>query len=314
MSNLYKDSRLCGTFGYSYLFNSIEYAINNNKPIAIGKIGSLELRIIQQYYAIINYYLNDFTSSIKDEGANCAGIHPKTSDSFFLFVSKYLKSVANLNILASWNENILYLEEYIWDNYIRLNNVEEDKSIVELVTLESFYTEPQFWWQNLFQHKTILIISPFINSIQTQLDLSKRDKVWSGKWSGFWSPNINFKYIKFLHPYSISSDKDKSTYPMNHTLLMEQYQSIIDNIGGFDIALIGAGGYSLLLCDYIKSKKGKTAFHLGGGLQMMFGVYGNRWINSNNPIIREYINNYWIRPIEEEIPIGYKDQEFGAYF
>lgn len=314
MSQQYINLRKTGIDGYSYIYNSIETAINDNKPISIGKIGSSELRIIYQYYSILKNILRDFTTNMKNEGVICTGIHPNTSDAFFLFVKEYIKSISSINILASWNDNILYLEEHIWNTYILQNNVDEDKGVVELMALESFYSESAYWWQNLFENKTILVISPFINSIQMQLDISKRNKVWSGKWNGFWSSKIDFKYIKFPHPYSISSEEEQSKYPGNLTLLMEKYYSEIDNIGHFDIALIGTGGYSILLCDYIKQTKRTIAYHLGGGLQMMFGVYGNRWCNSDNPIIKEYINEYWIRPLPEEIPIRYREQESGAYF
>jgi hypothetical protein len=49
---------------------------------------------------------------------------------------------------------------------------------------------------------------------------------------------------------------------------------------------------------------------------MMFGVYGHRWEPSfnSNPFLKEYMNEYWIRPLPEEIPPMYQAQENGAYF
>lgn len=97
---------------------------------------------------------------------------------------------------------------------------------------------------------------------------------------------------------------------------MQKYQNEIDKLGNFDIALVGTGAYSILLCDYIKRVKKKNAFHLGGGLQMMFGVYGHRWEPSFNksPFLKDYMNEHWIRPLAEEIPPMYQEQENGAYF
>ena len=115
-----------------------------------------------------------------------------------------------------------------------------------------------------------------------------------------------------LTDYSVEDSIDcaLSIFVLQHC---QDPQKEIDNIGNFDIALIGAGCYSLLLCAYIKNTKNRIAFHLGGGLQMMFGVYGARWDISNG-FFKEYVNNYWIRPNENETPANFKNQEFGAYF
>ena len=321
MSQDYKSSRKCNTEGYKFLYDSIKTSITetNYPPIMIGKIGANELLIIYQSIAIMQNKITDFSPDIKKEGCLTAGIYPPTKEGFLIFTKAYLEAIKSMNIMASWNDNILQIEEYVWNNYIIKDKIEfinEPIGLVELTTLESFYTEPQYWWQNLYENKTILIISPFTKSIQTQLDLSKRDKVWTGKWAGFWSKNITFKYVKFAHPYYISSNEDKDKYPKTLDLLMEKYQTEIDKVGDFDIALIGTGAYSILLCDYVKRIKKKNAFHLGGGLQMMFGVYGHRWEPSFNksPFLKEYMNDYWIRPLAEEIPPMYQAQENGAYF
>jgi len=322
MSQEFRLARKCSTEGYKFLYDSIRNSITENqnqnqnqKPIMIGKIGANELLIIYQSTCIIQNKLTDFSPDIRKEGCLTAGIYPPTKEGFLIFTKSYLDALKSMNIMASWNDNILQIEEHVWNNYI-IKDKQETTGLVELTTLESFYTEPQYWWQNLYENKTILVISPFVKSIQTQLELSKRDKVWSGKWSGFWAKNITFKYVKFAHPYYISSDEDKEKYPKNLDLLMQKYQTEIDKIGDFDIALIGTGAYSILLCDYIKRIKKKNAFHLGGGLQMMFGVYGHRWEPSfnNNPFLKEYMNEHWIRPLSEEIPPMYQAQENGAYF
>jgi hypothetical protein len=331
MSQNYRLSRKCNTEGYKFLYDSIKDSIQekhilNPKPIMIGKIGSTELRLIHQFFLIvINNQLDDFTPDIKREGCNVSGLYPSSKEGFLIFIKAYLDALKSINIMASWNDNILQIEEYVWNNIIinskkdqtdETDETDKTLGLVELTTLESFYTEPNYWWQNLYENKTILVISPFVKSIQTQLDLSKRDKVWTGKWKGFWSKNITFKYIKFAHPYYISSEEDKAKYPKTLELLMQKYQNEIDKLGDFDIALVGTGAYSILLCDYIKRVKKKNAFHLGGGLQMMFGVYGHRWEPSFNksPFLKDYMNEHWIRPLAEEIPPMYQEQENGAYF
>ena len=81
---------------------------------------------------------------------------------------------------------------------------------------------------------------------------------------------------------------------------MEQDISKID----FDVCLLGCGAYGMPLAAFIKSKLQKTAIHIGGSLQLFFGIKGNRWenpeygIRATNDIGRypKLFNEYWIRP------------------
>ena len=65
----------------------------------------------------------------------------------------------------------------------------------------------------------------------------------------------------------------------------------------FDIALVSCGGYGLLLCDFIKRELEKGAIYIGGGLQLQFGVMGNRWENDSM-----FQGQKWIRPSPDELP------------
>ena len=47
--------------------------------------------------------------------------------------------------------------------------------------------------------------------------------------------------------------------------------------------------------------------------QMIFGVYGKRWVESE-PVYKKYINEYWIRPGNNEKPLGANRIEGGCYW
>ena len=81
----------------------------------------------------------------------------------------------------------------------------------------------------------------------------------------------------------------------------------------FDIALLGCGGYGLPLCNFIYDKLGKSAIYVGGAIQLLFGVYGNRWKTHNiiGPLIEK---GGWIRPSNEEQPKNFKKIEGGCYW
>ncbi|MCC5846418.1 MAG: hypothetical protein JJU05_19380 [Verrucomicrobia bacterium] len=73
------------------------------------------------------------------------------------------------------------------------------------------------------------------------------------------------------------------------------------NRADFDVALIGCGAYGLSLATHAKSL-GKTGIHIGGALQLLFGIKGSRWEGSTYQYDKRFYNSHWIRPIESETP------------
>lgn len=79
----------------------------------------------------------------------------------------------------------------------------------------------------------------------------------------------------------------------------------------FDIAIIGCGAYGFPLAAECK-RMGKKAIHLGGQTQVVFGILGKRYDNSTG--LKPYINEYWVRPSDEERPANYQNVEGGCYW
>ena len=79
----------------------------------------------------------------------------------------------------------------------------------------------------------------------------------------------------------------------------------------FEVALIGGGAYSLPLALRIR-RMGRSAIHLGGSLQLMFGVFGQRWERFVSQ--RALVNDAWIRPLPSDRPMNYQAVENGCYW
>ena len=75
----------------------------------------------------------------------------------------------------------------------------------------------------------------------------------------------------------------------------------------FDLALIGAGAWSLPLAARIK-QAGKSAIHMGGDIQLLFGIKGGRWDHLG------MYNESWIHPEADERPQHRKRIEDGCYW
>ncbi len=79
----------------------------------------------------------------------------------------------------------------------------------------------------------------------------------------------------------------------------------------FDVAIVGAGAYGLPLSAHIKAI-GKKAVHIGGAAQMLFGIYGRRWVD--HPQEKVFINEHWTRPLPSEKPTNANAVENGCYW
>lgn len=315
-------ARLKSTPAHAFLYRQIKQALETKQPLVIGKIGTNELLLIYCYHLITQGRMpgGGYPQNVLHEIEYGAGLYPVDKTTIENFIKIYLESLGSIDVFASWNDRFLDFEHALYSSYISISKPNTKRlggGIVELTALESFYTSREHWWQTLFAGRCVLVISPFVESIKKQLTAGKRGKVWRGRWEGFWPDDIEFKYIKFEHPWSLLSKEEqaKPALAMSKCFVdkLKRFEKEIDAAGDFDIALVGAGCYSLPLCAYIKNNKRRIAFHLGGGLQMMFGVYGTRWDISSG-VFKEYVNEEWIRPSGNEIPSGYKMQEGGAYF
>ena len=79
----------------------------------------------------------------------------------------------------------------------------------------------------------------------------------------------------------------------------------------FDIAIVGCGAYGMPLSAYIK-QIGKTAIHMAGWTQILFGIKGKRW--EENPKVIPFINEHWIKPFPYNTPQKADKIEGGCYW
>lgn len=99
-----------------------------------------------------------------------------------------------------------------------------------------------------------------------------------------------------------------SKYDLKYKTWFEALEDMKSQISGidFDIALIGAGAYGMFLGAHCKAL-GKQAVHMGGALQLLFGIKGKRWDPCG------FYNEHWIRPATGETPKGVEKFEHGTF-
>jgi len=169
-----------------------------------------------------------------------------------------------------------------------------------MCSLETYYISTNRWtaW---FKGKTVLVMHPFLNSIRRQYE--RRSEIWVGREDIL--PEFKLVQIR-VPPHACLLQPQEPDWFKCLEAMMEKMTSI-----DFDVALIGAGAYSLPLAVHAKSL-GRVGIHLGGATQIYFGIKGKRW--EHHPHISTLFNEHWIKPLPEDVPSGNSIIEGGCYW
>ncbi len=271
----------------------------------VSKFGTVELSHIVACYFDRHPWTFEFIRDILDYNSSfeldatfpplCtnAGFFPYDIKLSAKFYERMILDMAEIDVLGSY----IYQEKYVTSLLTQ---------VVKRVNLEGYYA-PFMWnnpWTSLLKGKKVLVVHPFVESIRHQYE-NNRERIWK-------DPNVLPEFGELLTLKAVQSIADAKEQPYDNWFdALEDMENKISKID-FDIALIGCGAYGMCLAAYIK-RLGKTAVHLAGWTQMLFGVYGARWIDQQ-PKFAKYINEYWVRPSADERPKGAEKIEGGAYW
>lgn len=274
-------------------------------PCMIARFGANELLCLSTYIGIKenNRDLIDYiTGKSKEWWWNrtnfnnmyyVAGFFPKEEKYFERFCEAMLRDIPEVDVLGSW----LPLENYFLD---MMKNIK----LVFREAQNPFFSE-QPWTRGL-KGKRVLVVHPFAPLIEHQYKTNRKKL--------FANPNI-------LPEFDLVTLKAVQTAGGNPSEFNDWFEALaymkekIDKID-YDICLIGCGAYGFSLAAHIK-RKGKKVVHLGGSLQLLFGIRGKRWDDPNYNAKYNYvslINDYWVRPGDELKPLLVNTVEGGTYW
>lgn len=115
-----------------------------------------------------------------------------------------------------------------------------------------------------FRGKRVVVIHPFYQSINSQY--KRKSKIFP---NGF-LPDFSLRVIP-----AVQSIGGKHSNYSNWFEALEWMKNELDK-ESYDIALLGCGAYGFPLAAHAK-RTGHKAVHLGGSLQLFFGIKGKRW-------------------------------------
>lgn len=264
----------------------LKQAIIQGRPMMCARFGAIEIKAV--LYATLHYpfslLLKQYTFA---HLGNNAGFFPITRDNIVKF-SRLMKGDFNyLDFLASWRP-----EEIFFKNLLK-NAIK-----IPLLTLDPNKTKMA--WSQALQGKKVLVIHPFAKTIKSQYE-ANRSKLF-GEYSDYVLPEFaSLQVIQAVQ--TIAGNRAGFETWFDALEYMEQEIDKCD----FDVALIGCGAYGFPLAAYCK-KIGKQGIHIGGPLQLYFGIKGKRWDDFG------FYNEYWVNPDESEKPKNLEKVEGGCYW
>ena len=282
----------------------------SGKPCMIARYGSTEMLAITNYLGVtakhhsaLKYIQGKqfawwWEDNVKDQMTRWSGFFPSTDENLMKFGDMMVEDSKLLDILGSW----------LPDEKTMITSFNLNLTQVTLLALEPYWSKNP--WSRILEGKKVLVIHPFTSLIEQQYK-EKRELLFVDKQV---LPKFDLKTIKAVQ--SLGGDCEYSDWFEALDSMKKQMDAT-----DYDIALLGCGAYGFPLAAHAK-RMGKQSVHLGGALQLLFGIRGKRWDNPDYGIqefgkqntYKTLFNDSWVYPSASYIPSNAKQVEGGCYW
>jgi hypothetical protein len=278
-------------------------SLESPNPSMIARFGSTELSCLVNYTGVVegtshplDFVLGKrpewwWNPAILQQMEKWSGFFPPTEAMARRFGDLMLRDIPLIDVLGSWvpDERVFNRE---------LTSARK----VDLELLNPYFSKVP--WTKALAGRKVLVIHPFSATIQSQY--AKRELIFP---DGL-LPKFELTTIRAVQ--SLAGE------PTGFDNWFEALDSMVNEMErtDFDICLVGCGAYGLPLAAHAK-RMGKKGFHLGGSLQLLFGIRGKRWENPGYNDVYDYsklMNAHWVKPGEEERPKSADKVEGACYW
>ena len=260
--------------------------IGSGQPLLISRIGHTEGRIVGEWLFRGGHY-GQLTHKQAHQNA---GIFPVEGSLLTRFSEIYSAALLEVDLLGFWQTSY----QARW-----LASLAKRPLLAPLESLEPYF-HPQPW-SSALAGRRVLVVHPFARSIASQYRQRRQ--------SLFTNPEIlpEFELDVLAPPQTLAPATG------GYADWQDALETLISQALArpFDVALLGCGAYGLPLGAAIK-RAGRQAIHLGGSLQLLFGIRGRRW--DALPPFQPLFNHDWVRPSAEETPQRAEAVDAGCYW
>ncbi len=273
------------------LIGAIRSALEEKQGFAAGKLGNTEHAILR-YPLVLRQGLDAagvraYEVFLANHLSRHSGIFPTSPEFLRRFADLYVDAVGSLDSIGvmAWPADADLLAQHGFEGRpIDFLEQEPDRSVP---------ADQSRCYLPLLRGKRVLLVCPFAEVLRERANRETFEAVWRGIGKTWFEP-ASVEAVEF--PYGFVPET-RERYGDALELLGE----IRGRIGpaSFDVALIAAGGLAIPLAVGLK-EHGKVAISLGGHLQVLFGVLGERW-RGRRKWERNYFNDAWV-----ELPERYR--------
>ncbi|QJD98252.1 hypothetical protein HH214_00255 [Mucilaginibacter robiniae] len=283
--------------------DAIYKALTSDEPSMIARFGSTEMICLCNYIGVKNHK-NQFVNFIKgktqpwwwenniiNQMQVYSGFFPTTTEKIEQFCELMLHDIPEVDVLGSW----MAQESYFTDEL-------KQATKVNFELLNPYFSKTP--WTKALEGKKVLVVHPFAETIKSQYN--KREVLFEDNLL----PDFELETIKAVQTIAGVPTSFNDWFEA-----LDYMKAEIDK-RDYDICLIGAGAYGFPLAAHVK-RMGKKGFHMGGSLQLLFGIIGKRWETANYNDTYNYarlINEHWVRPDNKEKPEGALKVEGACYW
>jgi hypothetical protein len=266
----------------------LKEGVNGDKPFLAGRFGSSECNAAVQFFRMQNGLRKSFGDHL-DVMTNNAGFFPKDEELLKEYCHLAIDLYKELDLLCIMNS---VAEGFIIQEYCK------NASLTRLPVVDPLRTE----WTSVLAGKKVLVVHPLAETIEYQYNNARKSLFPNTSIL----PEFDLQTIKAIQTIAGEKDERFSTWFEALDFMTDKALS-----KEYDVALVGCGAYGLPLAARIK-RNGKKAVHMGGCLQLLFGIRGARW--DARPEYLSFVNDSWIRPSMFDVPKCSKNVEDGCYW
>ncbi len=282
----------------------------SGRPCMVARYGSTEMAAVTNYIGVTAKHHSAWKyiqgrpfpwwweKTIMDQMTRWSGFFPSTAPYMARFGEMMVEDSKMVDILGSW----LPTEETMKELFAL------DFEKVMLRTLEPYWAKDP--WTRVLEGKRVIVVHPFAPLIERQYK-ENRERLFRDRRV---LPEFSLRTVQ-----AVQSLGGKSTYH-DWFEALEAMKAEMDATD-YDIALIGCGAYGFPLAAHAK-RTGHQAVHLGGALQLLFGIRGKRWdqpgfgYTPNTPWkgYASLFNEYWVYPGNDLRPATANEVEGACYW
>lgn len=268
----------------------IKKYIHSNCTFMVYRIGGTEASCVSQR-------LNDPNSRMREQAVSESGVYPLRKDVYDKFIELTMAAIKESTVFTD-------MAPLNWPSVNHIGN-----TIARNAARVTWYSVISYWegdgqppldsnhtsWVHSLTNKVVLIVSMF--NITGPRQYYRTD-----------SRTPRFKELKWVTPpqsYGSSPHSRPVGWSNQKTWVdaLDELKRDVTNVGHFDIALLSCGSYGGPLQSHIKTLNA-SSIYLGGSLQALFGIRGNRWktFMENWLVSHPEENTWWVDGDARERP------------